>query len=93
MHDTIRISIRRSIAAMSELSLQMLPLDIQVGVLAFLRPVDLAVFMSVSRQSRNIAVVDRLWSPLLTRQLADVMSYMSPTVKPHLLRIFCRFCL
>jgi hypothetical protein len=53
-------------------SLSKLPVDIQASILAFLACGDLARFCVVSHACRSMAIMDRLWRPLMVRHFADV---------------------
>jgi hypothetical protein len=53
-------------------SLSTLPVDIQASILEFLACDDLARFCVVGRACRSVAIMDRLWRPLMARHFADV---------------------
>jgi hypothetical protein len=67
--------------------LSALAVDIQVSVLAFLAPLDLASFSTVSRECHNVGAIDRLWNSLLTRHFTDVLSSLSLSSKFKAIRL------
>jgi hypothetical protein len=56
-----------------KLGISSLPTDIQSSVFAFLEYDELARMSAVSQQLRGVAIMDRLWSPLLARHFCEVV--------------------
>jgi hypothetical protein len=56
-----------------EMRLSTLNVDAQTSILAFLSHGDLVRFSSVSKQCHTVAKMDRLWTPLLARNFADIV--------------------